>query len=778
MGKRSNKIRLFSDIQIYWRVLPVIFLLVVVIGCSSINREDRVPVDEFGYTYSTIEYNSFDVPLIRQTDIPSAKAYKTEAGKVLLSTGEYSLILDGGKLLLSMGNNPGALLFRPLGEDLNLLSYADSIDIFDEEEYCGVLIHGQAPWAGFSMELLLYKYNPGLIHYQIELTPFASVPSHDVKPEWSFIDASTAAVASSGYSSYADRAPGAAPCFYGYAEKIDSTILYWADLTRLNSFCDAVRYSPSSTPLRRGYNFGHNIGWNDIRRLPKNEPSVIYDSYLYLSPDRPSSEEEIFKRYLTEVSDIYDLLAKPESILPDWQDLAEKTIDDLFDPDTYVYLNGKRYWRAYVGDTRMSAEAITQLDIGLAAARYKVRYGGTEKTDIIIDESLSALEDFYNPNFGLIQNSGPLALSGDQGRGDTWYELGHVLKAAEWGLLDYEEAEELAKKSRDSWIDFAGAVDYRFPQFYIFNEWQGTGREPDAAGGYAMYMIRLSDLYNEESEKNRCIQEAMNAVQAFPGYGFGFSYETHMTAAAALAAAELADRTGDDSWLDYSYGPIANLIRLSWLYEVDYGTGKSVRTFFGLNPTQRSAAITPKEQYEVWIYLTEYLRLAHGRIDPAVEKMVTKFCYHTLITMADSLPPLVSDGIITEKPAAYETVGKNRLDLYIPIEDMRDGWDIWGAIGQEVYGAGMAPTFAALAYVEVSPGVTIYSAYPIVSIDDKDVSGIPVTFSGVPGTFVPVSVTGCAEVLDSDRKPVDTEKNGVTLFFTAEGGGTYYFPSH
>ena len=767
--------RTFSDIGIRYICLLSLFIPLIVVSCSSISGNGSMPADESGNAYPAIEYSSCDIPLTRQANIPSAGVDETGTGKIFLYTGEYCLTLDGEKLLLSRGNSQGALVLRPLGEDLNLLSCTNSVWILDEDEHCGVLIHGSTLWTDFSMELSLYKYNPGLIHYKIELTPFASVTSAEIKPEWSFIDASAATIASGGYSSYADRAPGAAPCFYGYAEKINSTILYWTDLTRLNSFCDAVHYSPSATPLRRGYNFGHNIGWNDIRRLPENEPCVIYDSYLYLAPDKPSSEEESFKRYLSEVSDIYDLLAKPEGILPDWQDLAEKTIDDMYDPDTWIILNGKRYWRAYVGDTRESAEAITQLDIGLSVVRYKERYGGTEQTDIIIEESLSALGDFYNPKYGLIQNSGPLLLSGDQGRGDTWYELGHVLKAAEWGLLGYKEAADLAKKSRDSWINFARTVNYRFPQFYRFNEWQGTGREPDAAGGYALYMIRLSGLYDEESERSRCMREAMNAVQAFSGYGFDFSYETHMTAAAALAAAELAERTGDDSWLDYSYGPIANLVRLSWLYEIDYGTGKSVRTFFGLCPTQRSAAITPKEQYEAWIYLTEYLRLAHGKIDPAVEKLISEFCYHTLVTLKDSLPPIVPDGIITENPAAYETVEKNRLDLYIPIEDMRDGWDIWGAIGQEVYGAGMAPTFAALAYEEIFPGITVYSGYPIAGIDNRDVSRTAVTFSGVPGTSAPVSVTGCTEILDNEGEPVKTEKRGNVLLFMAEGGAIYYF---
>ncbi|MEO8357524.1 MAG: hypothetical protein ABI621_16585 [Chloroflexota bacterium] len=136
--------------------------------------------------------------------------------------------------------------------------------------------------------------------------------------------------------------------------------------------------------------------------------------------------------------------------------------------------------------------------------------------------------------------------------------------------------------------------------------------------------------------------------------------------------------------------------------------------------------------------------------------------------MADSLPPRLAPGVVTEHPAAYSTVQANRLDLYIPLEDMRDGQSEWGAIGQEVYGAGMAPSFAALAYVEIAPGVTIYSGYPLAEHD-----GLTVTFSGVPGSFAPVIVSGAQSVSDAQGQPVITQTCGKGLCFEAEGGGTY-----
>ena len=89
-------------------------------------------------------------------------------------------------------------------------------------------------------------------------------------------------------------------------------------------------------------------------------------------------------------------------------------------------------------------------------------------------------------------------------------------------------------------------------------------------------------------------------------------------------------------------------------------------------------------------------------------------------------------------------------------------------IGQEVYGAGMAPTFAALAYVEIQPGVTIYSGYPLAEFD-----GLTVTFSGVPGSFSPVSVTGVQSVSNAEGMLVTAQTCGEGLCFEAEGGGTY-----
>ena len=687
-------------------------------------------------------YFAFDSPILPRVADPIAAVESLEDGRIAIDMGAFQAVVGDGifsdALVVRHGTTETALVLRPLGRELNLLRTVDGAPLTAEVGESEVRLSGRNAWVTFEVLLENYPHNPGLLHYQVVMEPYDQLPSGAVELEWQFVNTESGEETAANLEYFAERASFAAPMFYGYSETFDATLLYWFDLTRINPFIEETRYGPAGTAGHRGRSFGHTLTSSDLRKLPPGESLILYDAYLYLTPGRPADEAAMFNNYLLQVSDIYDLIAKPEISLPDWQALAEATLTDLDDPATWVELNGKRYWRAYVSDTRESAEAITQLDVGLAAARFAARYGDEGATRIA-ELAEATLEHFYNPQFGLVQNSGPLAITGSQGRGDTWYELGHVLKLAEWGLLGSEVAADLALRSADAWIEYAHSAEYRFHRFYNFPDpdnpaaaWQGSEREPDASGAYAYYMLLLHESTGEDSY----LEEAKAAVEALAGNGFLLAYETHITAQAAAACARLWQITGDPRYLQLSYGPLANLVRLAWIWEVDYGPAAEASTFWGLNPTQRSGVITPKEQYEAWIYLDEYLRLVHGAVDPSVEKLVAEFLKYSLVTLASTLPPLAPEGVATESPAAYPTVAENRLDLFIPLEDVRDSWGTWGAIGQQVYGAGMAPTLAALAYREMND-VTIYSGYPTISIE-----GNQVTVTGIPPYTTPIELSG------------------------------------
>ena len=77
---------------------------------------------------------------------------------------------------------------------------------------------------------------------------------------------------------------------------------------------------------------------------------------------------------------------------------------------------------------------------------------------------------------------------------------------------------------------------------------------------------------------------------------------------------------------------------------------------------------------------------------------------------------------------------------------------------------------AALALVEVAPGVVVYSGYPPVSVE-----GEMVTFAGTAGSHTPVIVVGADSILDASGNPVDAELCGTAVCFMAEGGRAYGF---
>jgi len=738
-------------------------------------------------------------PAVRRSETPSAAIEVADTGNVRLTSGEYTLRFAGAAthdaLVIQRTGAGGALALYPLGARLNPLPALSDVTSETSDDLLTVTLSGDAGWAEVTLRLQVYPYQPGLLRTRLSAT------LHDPPPdsptlEWTFVDPATGEETKAGFTVYADPAPMCAPVLYGHAQVLDSTLFYAIDRTALNPFMQAARYTPSATPARRGRSFGHTIDAANLRALPAGEPFVLYDSYLYLTPGEPEGEVEMFARYLRNLGDVYDLLHKPvnepvlsplslgpvlgpyrtkcqrtrgkvEGTLPDWRALAEKTIADLADERVWVDLEGKRYLRAYVGDTRQSAELISQLDVLEGIVRYEARYGGVTALD---DDLWAALPDFFDPGYGMLVNSGPVAL-GRQTRGDTWYELGHAVKMAELGLMGHEQAAQLALDSAAAWMDFAHAVDYEFPQFYNFDTWRGTGREPDCAGGYAYYMLLLHDLTGDRIY----LDEARAAIEHLAGHGFHLAYETHITAQAVAACARLADLTGDVEYLQLSFAPLANLLHLTWLWECDYGSAglttsgsaAGYRTFFGLSPMARSAVITPKEQYEAWLYLREYLTLAHGQIDPAIEGLVAGFLEHTLTTLPYTLPPLLPAGVATDSPTTYPSVTQNALELYIPLEDLRGGWSVAGVIGQEVYGAGLAPTLAAVAYQEVSPGVVVYSGPPVVKATE-DGEAVLVTFGGMVGRFTPVQVFGVMTV-----EGVETRTCGAGLCFRAKGSTVY-----
>ncbi|MEO7840501.1 MAG: hypothetical protein ABIU06_14230, partial [Anaerolineales bacterium] len=285
-------------------------------------------------------YASLELPIVQRSNEPAASLAEVSDSAFALITGDYRLdfgpAAPADTILLSRVGSVVALALRPLGGDpstgsgqaLNLLQYVTEIRALDDPAHPGVRLSGSTGWADFTLWLWVYPHNPGLMRYHLELVRLTELPAGIIEPEWTFVEAASGDEMAGGYSGYADKAAFASPSFYGYVNGLDSTLLHWVDVTRLNPFIEAAHFSPGGLPGRQGQQFGHNFGSSDLRRIPLNTGLPLYDGYLYLAAGEPADEGAMFLRYLQQVADIYDLIAHPTDGLPDWQELARRGLAD------------------------------------------------------------------------------------------------------------------------------------------------------------------------------------------------------------------------------------------------------------------------------------------------------------------------------------------------------------------------------------------------------------------------------------------------------------------
>lgn len=549
---------------------------------------------------------------------------------------------------------------------------------------------------------------------------------------------------------YAQQAPMAAGLVYLYeGALLDSTLFYFQDLTALNGYFAASRTSPMGdafpTPLPHlpsgivGYRDGRlglALPGEGLAALPVGTITVISDGYLALTPGRPADERTMALRFLEDLAAVYGRIARTETTLVDWRELAQRTMADLPDPRNRVEVTGQRFLRAYVNSDRTTPELIAQLDVLTSLRDYCARYGNSALTSDLDGRLSATLPYFYSPGARSMLNQ-PLAVRREA---DSWYFVTGLVDLARLARGGDPAARRLLANSVERAVEIAHRYNYIFPIFFDpagdthpLQPLLYPPHEYDVAGAYAYLMLDL----HEETFEARYLQEARAAVEALGGHGFDLAYELHVTALAATACARLFRLTGERSYVELSLVPLANLLRDCWLWECEYGHAAGYRTFFGLLPMTFATVITPKEQCEAWQSLAEYLRLCHGAVPAPVEMLVAEFCRHTLNTLRSAFAPLMPPESTAVRPQVQRHVERTAPELYVPLEDIRDGWQQSGNIAQELYGAGMALTFAAHAYVSLRPGLTIYSEYPLVGQD-----ACSFTLSGTPRLPGKRSVTG------------------------------------
>jgi hypothetical protein len=277
-----------------------------------------------------------------------------------------------------------------------------------------------------------------------------------------------------------------------------------------------------------------------------------------------------------------------------------------------------------------------------------------------------------------------------------------------------KQGTKLFLDSLDFTIRVARHFNYEWPVMYNMETLEvvkaetqpGKGGEKDVAGLYALVMLHAWELTKE----NKYLLEAKKAAKTLQGKGFDLFYQANNTAFSANAMLWLYKETKDKLYLDLAYLCIANIFKNFQLWECNYGYAKDYPTFFAMFPLNDAPYTAAYEEQEVFAALHNFLRYAEDEnIIPSVSLLIAEFLRYILNRAAFYYPPNLPSAMLAEKTT------KGQLDhkLWIAIEDIHDGWEKSGTVGQEVYGAGVAFGIVPRHFYRVpKEGFMIYCDYP------------------------------------------------------------------
>lgn len=536
-------------------------------------------------------------------------------------------------------------------------------------------------------------------------------------------------LATDGVIHTAQRGPRSGVVYGTTTEPLELTFLYLQDFSRGRQYFEDTGTTPSGTVGGDWPELGYALPATGARQLKPSNEYVLTDAFITLVEGAPSDPIDAAQTYLDLLAEIYQAMDRPEPAYHAWPDLAEATLRDLaFSPQASEVRHGQRYLLPYVDDHTKPPESMVQFTVLLPL----IEYGHwTARESRLGRELLRGIPTFFDKVVGSVVRWLPgepfLEQSEDVQNHramDSWY-LYHVLfnlaRAARFG--DRASA-RLFRKSLPFAVKVAHRFGYRWPVFFDLQTLDiiraesapGKGGENDVAGLYALVML---EAY-ETTGKPAYLDEAKEAARALEDLGFALGYQTNTTGFGAEAMLRLWKLTGDDVYLGIADVCIANLLDNVWLWSSGHGHGPNRRTFFGMFPLRDAPYLAAYEEAEMIAKVHDYLNLGRDAIRPSVRYLLAEYVKHALDRLWAYLPAHQAP----EAVSAHPRVGTIRSELAIPVEDLQDGWQMNGQVGQEVYGAGMA-FVATTRHFRRLPGTNalLFCDYPVFDLETSSGRG-------------------------------------------------------
>lgn len=504
-----------------------------------------------------------------------------------------------------------------------------------------------------------------------------------------------------------------------------ASVFYFQNLTALNLFCEDTETSAGDLVGGVWPEVGMKLPETSIEKpLKEGVEYCVSDAFVVLSDVVPGDNYEMAKQYLDYMADVYVLIPRPETQYHDWIDILHKGLNDL---DTHKgcwqFADGRSYLNAYVSDYDTPPESMVQLAVLLPLIDYD-KWSG-EDHHPVIQTLHEGLENFYDKNLGTVVRWLPakedkLDYSEEQKRPDvmdSWYLHHPLLNLSRLALDGDKAAKKLLLDSIDYVIKVAHNFNYDWPVFYKMatlevlkaETQEGQGGEKDVPGAYAHLMIQVWQLTKDK----KYFDEAVKAARKLDGLGFDVFYQANNTAFSAGALMRLYKETNDEVFLNLSYLCIAAILKNVQLWECKYGNAKNYPTFFACYPLKDAPYTAAYEEQEVFSGIHTFLKEAEDvEILPSVKLLLGEFVKYIINRVSYYYPPRLPREVLAER----EDVKTGEIDpnLWIALEDLQDGWNRSGQVGQEVYGAGIAFGIMPRQYLKMKEaGFIVFTEYPV-----------------------------------------------------------------
>lgn len=558
-----------------------------------------------------------------------------------------------------------------------------------------VEIHLSSTVGPFRVEVHFPQTDRPTLHYKSSLTPSAPlfIPfwPRDVIPLGRDKDVTD----SEGIIYAKQEGPRSGLVYFSLTRPKGGSALYFQNLTSLNDYCKQTEGSLSDTVGGEWPELGFALPAATEKTIQAGKEIVISDAYMIFSREIPEDDLEMSKQFLEFLGQIYLALPRNKTEYIHWPDIARKSLRDLTNSEKcWSEVRGNRYLNAYVGDYDTPPESMVQLTVLLPLIEY-AEWSGEEVP--IIEELLETLPRFHDEKAGVLGRWLPSVqdrLEGDEPQKqprvmDSWYLYHSLLNISRLALRGDKTAQKLFLDSLEYSIRVAHKFDYHWPVFYDLDTLEivkaetkeGEGGETDVPGIYTHLMMQAWDLTGEE----RYLEEAKKAARSLKGLGFNLFYQANEVLFAAGAMLRLWKETGDELYLDLSYLCLANIFNNMWLWECDYGYAEHYKTFFALFPLKEAPYTAVYEELEGFAGFHEYLEKYGRELPDGLNVLIAEFLRNMLFKASFYYPPNLPVEALTQEPKTGEVDPK----LWIPIEDIYDGWEKAGQVGQEVYGAGL-----------------------------------------------------------------------------------------